>query len=424
MVEALPFQALMYDLEAFSDLSALICPPYDVISDEMREDLYRRNSFNIVRLEYAKEASSGENKYDRAARDLQDWMGQGVLKTTEGPSFYLLNQNYTDAYGAQRLRKVLMAKVRLVPFSEGSVLPHEYTIPKAKKDRLELLTRCETNFSPIMAVYRDSGGSIGEILESERVGRSVVASGVIPGEGEFTLAEINEKEDVVAIAAAFQGIPILIADGHHRYETALEHSQRSGEVGAQYVMMGLIGLDDPGLDIYGYHRVVSKLTEGTKNSLMACLLEAFEVYREVSMPEDAKLCSQEIEKLLASSDRKNWDVALLDGTGSATLLRVRARQDSSPETTRLPIRLLEECLAGVLGDGDSAAAQLVDYDHDVGSAVARVRAGDRSWGFIMGSLEVDLFEKVVISEGRLPRKSTYFSPKLPTGVVMYPLWGD
>ena len=95
MVEALPFQALMYDLEAFSDLSALICPPYDVISDEMREDLYRRDSFNIVRLEYAKEASSGENKYDRAARDLRNWMGQGVLKTTERPSFYLLNQNYS-----------------------------------------------------------------------------------------------------------------------------------------------------------------------------------------------------------------------------------------------------------------------------------------------------------------------------------------
>jgi len=426
MVEALPFRALMYDLDAIPRLSDVICPPYDVISDQMREDLYGKNSFNVVRLEYSQQICSGneEDRYEVAAQDLRDWIDQGVLKVAKQANFYLLNQTYTDAYGALRTRKVLISRVRLVRFSEGSVLPHEHTIPKAKKDRLELLKSCETNFSPIMAVYRDSDRRINSILNSERVNKSVITQGMISGEGEFTLSEISKHEDVMAITEAFQDIPVLIADGHHRYETALEYSQVSGAAGAQYVMMGLIALDDPGLDIYGYHRVISGITEDVKLSLMARIHEEFEEYKAVRLPEDARGCSREIGKLLASPDRAKWDIALLHDSGDASLLRMRADHTGGRGNIRLPIRLLEDCLTVGVQNTSSSASQIVDYDHDVESAVARVRSGGCAMGFILGGLEVDLFEKVVISEGRLPRKSTYFYPKLPAGVVMYPLSGD
>ena len=220
MVEVLPFQALTYNLGIVPDISSVISPPYDVISDEMREDLYARNSFNVVRLEYSRETNIGGDKYEEAARDLQSWIAEGILESASDASFFLLTQSYVDAYGASRRRKVLIARVRLAEFSDGSVLPHEHTIPKAKKDRLDLLTQCETNFSPIMAVYRDSDRAISSILESQRVSGSVFASGTIPNEGEFTLAKIGDPEDLVGITTAFRGISVLIADGHHRYETA------------------------------------------------------------------------------------------------------------------------------------------------------------------------------------------------------------
>ena len=424
MVEVLPFQALMYNLGIVPDISSVISPPYDVISDEMREDLYGRNSFNVVRLEYSRETDVGVDKYEGAARDLQSWIAQGILESASHTSFFLLTQSYTDSYRASRKRKVLIARVRLAEFSEGSVLPHEHTIPKAKKDRLDLLTQCETNFSPIMAVYRDSDRAISSILESRRVNGSMLASGTIPSEGEFTLAEIHDPEDLVGITTAFRGIPVLIADGHHRYETALEYSQISGAAGAQYVMMGLISLDDPGLDIYGYHRVIKGLDERSKGRLIARLQDEFEEYKNVRLSHDAKLCSQEMESLLASPDRTNWDVALLQESGDTLLLRVRRMTETNARGTRLPIRLVEDCLADVLEDNHQALVPTVDYDHDVASAVTRVTSGDCSLAFIMGSLEVDVFEKVVVSEGRLPRKSTYFYPKLPAGVVMYPLWND
>jgi len=424
MVEALPFQALMYDLEAIPDLSPMICPPYDVISDQMRRHLYQQNPFNIVRLEYSQETGSDEGRYDQAAKDLQNWIGQGVLKPTERASFYLLTQSYLDAYGSQRRRKVLIARVRLERFSEGSVLPHEFTIPKAKKDRLKLLTKCETNFSPIMAVYRDLSGSITTVLNSDRVSRNIMTSGTISDEGEFTLAEISDTDDVDTIKEAFKDTPVLIADGHHRYETALEYSQASEKAGAQYVMMGLIALDDSGLDIHGYHRVVSGVAEDTMEALMSHIEEKFDKYRSVSLPQDVRVRAQEVERLLVSPDQVNWDVILVNATGNASLLKVREDRVTQGSETILPIRLLEECLSKVIQDDESTSSPLVDYDHNVTSAVTRVSEGNSTVGFIMGSLAVDLFEKVVISEGRLPRKSTYFYPKLPAGVVMYPLWSE
>ena len=422
MVEVLPFQALTYNLGIVPDISSVISPPYDVISDEMREDLYARNSFDVVRLEYSRETNIGGDKYEEAARDLQSWIAEGILESASDASFFLLTQSYVDAYGASRRRKVLIARVRLAEFSDGSVLPHEHTIPKAKKDRLDLLTQCETNFSPIMAVYRDSDRAISSILESQRVSGSVFASGTIPNEGEFTLAKIGDPEDLVGITTAFRGISVLIADGHHRYETALEYSQISRSPGAQYVMMGLISIDDPGLDIYGYHRVIKGIDESSKGRLIARLQEEFEEYKNVRLSQDAKLCSQEMEALLASADSAKWDVALLQESGDTLLLSVREMTETHGEGARLPIRLVEGCLADVLGDNHQTLAKTVDYDHDVVSAVTRVTSGDCAIGLIMGSLGVDVFEKVVTSEGRLPRKSTYFYPKLPAGVVMYPLW--
>jgi uncharacterized protein (DUF1015 family) len=425
MVEVLPFQALMYDSGIVPDISLTISPPYDVISDEMREDLYNRHAFNVVRLEYSRETSPSVDKYEGAARELQSWIAQGVLKSTSHASFFLLVQNYTDVHGTNRKRKVLIARVRLVDFSEGSVLPHEHTVPKAKKDRLDLLTQCETHFSPIMAVYRDSGKAISIILESLRVTENTLASGTIPGEGAFTLAEINDLGDVAAITTAFQETPVIIADGHHRYETALEYSQISDELGAQYVMMGLIALDDPGLDIYGYHRVITGIDEGTKGRLIARVQEEFEEYKNIKLPQDSELCSQGMELLLASPESANWDVALLHESGDTVLLRVRKMTtETKGGGARLPIRLVEDCIGDAVGDNHQSLAQIVDYDHDVASAVTRVTVGDCSLGFIMGSLGVEVFEKAVVSEGRLPRKSTYFHPKLPAGVVMCPLWND
>jgi len=424
VVEVLPFQALTYNLGIVPDISSVISPPYDVISDEMREDLYARNSFNVVRLEYSRETNIGGDKYEEAARDLQSWIAEGILESASDASFFLLTQSYVDAYGARRRRKVLIARVRLAEFSDGSVLPHEHTIPKAKKDRLDLLTQCETNFSPIMAVYRDSDRAISSILESQRVSGSVFASGTIPNEGEFTLAKIGDPEDLVGITTAFRGISVLIADGHHRYETALEYSQISRSPGAQYVMMGLISIDDPGLDIYGYHRVIKGIDESSKGRLIARLHEEFEEYKNVRLSQDAKLCSQEMEALLAAADSTKWDVALLQESGDTLLLSVRGMTETHGEGARLPIRLVEGCLADVLDDNHQTLAKAVDYDHDVVSTVTRVTSGDCAIGLIMGSLGVDVFEKVVTSEGRLPRKSTYFYPKLPAGVVMYPLWND
>ena len=426
MVEALPFQALMYDLETIPDLSSVICPPYDVISDNLRNELYEKDSFNIVRLEYSKELGSNEDRYDRAAQDLQDWIEQGILKSTKQAKFYLLTQSYIDAYGAERVRKVLMARVRLEKFSEGGVLPHEFTIPKAKKDRLDLLTKCATNFSPIMAVYRDSGGRVNQVLNSERVKKSVLTSGVIADEGEFSLVEIVEPEDIRSITDAFSDIPVLIADGHHRYETALEYSLVSGATGARYVMMGLIALDDPGLDIQGYHRVVSGITEDTLTALLERVQENFEEYRAINFPDDISSRARELQSSLVSPDRIKWDVILLHSAGNVSFLKAREDRIQGNRLGKLPIRLLEECLEAVTQEGALPVSPSVDYEHDVVSAVARVSNSDghSAVGFIMGSLGVDLFEEVVMSEGRLPRKSTYFYPKLPAGVVMYPLWSD
>ncbi|MCH7594902.1 MAG: DUF1015 domain-containing protein, partial [Chloroflexi bacterium] len=269
MADVRPFRGARYNTRSAGDLSTLLCPPFDVISEAERERLYAGSPYNVIRLEWGRDEpgdTPGNDWYARAATLQAEWLASGVLERDDTASMYVIEEKFSFA-GSDYVRHGLISAVRLEEFDNGVVLPHEYTRPGPKVDRLELMRAAKANYSPLMVLYRDQGGVVASVMDQAMSGESV-ADAAPAGLPSMRLWRISDSAAIKRVTAALADTQLYMADGHHRYETALTYrdevraSRQVGEDDAvNFRLMTLISVEDPGLLLLGYHRMLQDASD-------------------------------------------------------------------------------------------------------------------------------------------------------------------
>ena len=408
MADVVPFHGLRFDESKAGPLAQLISPPYDVISDQEREALYARNPHNVVRIEEGIEEpgdTATSNKYTRAKATLDEWIASGVLKIDTSPAFYL-HDHYFQLGGQRIRRRGFLGALRLYQEGRGIVRPHERTFPKAKTDRLNLLRATRTNTSPVFGLFADEKGTVASALEAWMVrGPARMVADARIGEERHMLWALDDRPVAAKLTAALKDQRIYIADGHHRYETGLAYLKEEidaakidfDEDSTHFTLAYLCALDDPGLRIFGTHRIV-RGANAAIDELVARNFEATVIERG------------------AMEDTQPGIVLVRNGAFTELVPKPWLDLSSMPESWRtLPVAQAEELLiepARKLG-GD------VTYEHDVERAIAAAREGAST--VLLRPVSAETLKAVADSWERLPQKTTYFYPKVPAGLVLRPL---
>jgi uncharacterized protein (DUF1015 family) len=428
MADIVPFAGLRYATDRVGDLASVLCPPYDVIGDDERRELEARHPENVVRLELPRGTDDG--RYATAAKLLAAWTAEGVLRSDAREAFYLYEQQF--GYGGQRYtRRGFFATVRLEPFERRVVLPHEKTLSAPKEDRRRLLRATRTQISPVFGLYRDAGGAARAIIDE--------AAAAAPAVDSTTSDGVRHRLWAMTSAAALDGLrllladkQILIADGHHRYETMLGLAPElrpldvaAGAAASDYVMMFLARAEDPGLLVLPTHRLVKDLPDFSFDGLCAAAAPAFDI------EQGDETTAEAIEERLTREGAKRVVFAVrAPGRRSTVWLSLKAFLDLSalgpPALRNLDVTVLHGVILGPLLaiDAEALAKQsFINYTHDTAEALARVERGDVQAAFMMNPTKVEQVLAACEAGFVLPQKSTYFLPKLATGLVMYGLDG-
>jgi uncharacterized protein (DUF1015 family) len=428
VAEVRPFRGLRFNSQIVGDMSRVVCPPYDVISPKGQRELYQRSPYNVVRLEEGERKptdNSQDNRYTRAAATLKQWIEKRVLIQDAKPAYYLISHAFPFE-GAQRQRLGLMAAVRLEEYDKRVVLPHEFTQRAAKEDRLALMQTCHTNFSHIMLLYRDKERELAPVFQKAMASPPAVSFSDDEG-NDYALWLIDDPSAVKQIQSSFASKPLYIADGHHRYETALTYrnlqpeARRDRDAAANFVMTYLVEFEDPGLVVLPYHRVVGGLDMGLEGSLWKRIEEVFTATPWPLKPEaSADSLVREIEDL----GRNELVLGLVTSKQGASLLRVKPAAlpaDKGPMASFEAWVLEELVLKPVFGP---TVDQHVTWIHDAGEALELLKSDGYQAAFLLRPMHMDLFENIVNRGDKLPRKSTFFYPKLPTGLTINLLEGN
>ncbi|MCG3173048.1 MAG: hypothetical protein GMKNLPBB_01224 [Myxococcota bacterium] len=430
MAHIKPFRAIRFDEVRPEVLARMLCPPYDVIDDARQDELYNAHENNIVRIEFGKTSPSdheSDNRYTRASRDFNRWLREGVLRRDRLAAFYAIEETYQPpSGGAPVTRRGFLGVCKLVPFSAGVVLPHEKTLSAPKADRMALMLACNANLSPVFSLFDDSAGRARAALR-DAPGQSVNTEfeGV-----KLRLTAITDPDRVRAIQEALQFQPVYIADGHHRYETALRYQKlRHGEGWPKdsppdYVMMYLAPFQDEGLLIFPTHRVLHDLA-----SIPANLEQELAKYFNIAPVEGDTAA---IAARTSQSAAVNAFALVRPGEKRGLLLELKPGSASSlphmPEEAalrELDVTVLHAAiLRGILGISPGAQERKlnISYVKDAASFASTLNDGHHQLGFLMRSTRLKQVISVASSGGVMPQKSTYFYPKLPTGLVINPLF--
>lgn len=415
MVDFRPFNGVRYD-ESAGSLADLICPPYDVISPEQQRELLTGNSNNMVRLELSElTGPPPSDRYSSAGRSYERMREEGVLRQDESRSYYLLRQRFTSG-GESYERLGLLGALRLEELG-GAVLPHEDTAAGPKEDRLALMEASSANFSPIMMLYRDTLGQVRRVI-AQTTAAPADADFIVDGQG-YSIWTISDPALVGSIREALKSQPAYIADGHHRYETALAYERTHPQ--ADTVLTCLIAFDDPGLLIQPYYRVVHGLDDrqlGEMRNLMATLFT----------PSPSGVTSpDELDTVVANVAQDQVALGIVEPGKPSVILTPSDDTVPAPDAGGAPDEQARAVEANVLQEllfrpvlGDSFP-DYVAYVHDPADAIRMVDEGEGQIAFFIKGVPAAAFEAVVGAGIRLPRKSTYFHPKLPSGLVINPL---
>jgi len=417
MATIYPFRAWRFS-ETAGDMTTLVCPPYDIISEEQRRAYLAQNPHNIIRLELPRE---GEDPYAEAGKTVREWCEDGTLTRDSEAAFYVYDITFT-VNGEQKNVGGLLAAVELSPFSEGVVLPHEWTLSKAKTDRLNLMKATNFNFSDIYSLYQaDTSAVLAEAMKGEPL------TDLVDGEGlRHRLWAITDDATVKAVQAAFDGVKLYIADGHHRYETALNYKNWRIEQGlpvggADRVMMMLVDMSHPGLVVFPTHRLLRDLPAFDAEALLEKCEADFDVERGLTLDEANRKLGA------AYDDGKKAFVVYAGGDRAAllTLTNETLMDDllpaESPVSRQLDVNVLHSAiLERLLGiDKENMAQQInLTYTRDEQEAVDGVQNGTYQCAILLNPTRVSEIQGVAAAGEKMPQKSTYFYPKLITGLTM------
>ena len=434
-----PFRGLRYNLDRISDLSAVITPPYDVISPAEQVRYYKINPYNVVRLDYALDQPDDtplNNKYTRASDFVKQWLDEGVLVREKSPVLYLVNHRFT--YNDRVYNRLsLMARVKLEDLTTGCIRPHEKTMSKPREDRMRLLKACNVNFSPIMVLfhYRPEGfEAFFENIIKKPAPQAVDKDGV-----EFAMWTISDKRTITKVSKLLADKMLYIADGHHRYETALNYSLErraaspsdGDDAPYNYVMMTITPAEDHNLLMLPTHRLIRGLKHNTLDSLKEKLAEYFDT--ETIPPHSDTTAS--LKHWLATLQKNRVTSFGLYGMDGNKFCILRAKKGvelkvdseagddavSSLDVTILHRLILRRILKI---DSPKLEEECLEYTRVGVEAINRVNKGDHQLAFFLNPTPISGMLAVADAKLRMPQKSTYFYPKTPTGLVMNPLWDD
>ncbi len=418
MAEIQPLRALRYDPQAVGGLDAVVAPPYDVIDEPRRAELAARSPFNVVEIDLPRQ--EGGDPYLHAETTFEAWRQQGVVVAEREPTLWAMTQEYTVPGGeAALIRRGLFCRVRVEDYGAGRIRPHERTHPGPKADRLALTRATRANLSPIFSLFPDDAGAAWSTLAPFAEGEPYAT--VSGAEGTVDRVwRIADPDAIASVQATLGNAELLIADGHHRYETARVYADEVGGEGEhRYVLMFLCSLSDPGLTVLATHRLLSGLDEPKQLALREAVLRDFDV-AEVPVdelaPGNGGLASF---GYMDSFHRKPYRVTLKDQA-----IADRAMEDMSEPYRRLDAAVLETIvLRGALGmsDDDISHRRGLDYASDLATARDAVESGAFDAGFFMRPTPVEQVREVAEAGASMPPKSTFFFPKVPTGIVFNPL---
>ncbi len=433
MAQITPFHGTYFDQSTVGDIRNVVAPPYDVISAAEQQALYDRHPQNIIRLELGLDQPGdgpANNRYTRAASTLREWLRTGALKREQQPALYYHTIDYVAPGGAsegpKKTLKGFLATVQLEDFGSGHIYPHEDTRAAAKSDRLNLLESCGANFSPIWSLYSDPQGEI--ISRLDQAVKGVAPRIDFPDDAGFRqrLWAVTDEAIVRHIVEGMTSKPLFIADGHHRYETALNYRrlrrEQAGGHGPQphdRVLMLLGALEDPGLTVLPTHRVLTTPTP-TLAQVKTALKPAFDFHDfPYGTATETDTRRRFIERLRRQGATTTMFGLAVRGTDSYVVLELKGEQRPADGSARerLDVSILQQQVITKLCPTQQELEAML-YTKDDDEALNWVRQGKGTAALLLNPTKVSEVQAVAAAGERMPHKSTYFFPKPLTGLVI------
>lgn len=413
-----PFRALRYTDQA-GKIAELTCPPYDIISEEQRKAYLDENPKNVIRLELPK----GEDPYGEAGRTLDTWLKDGILREDTQPGIYIYEEEF-KAYGETKRIKGLICRVKLIEFDKGVILPHEETLSKAKEDRFQLMKATHCNFSQIYSLYMDEQHKTKSRIDA--LSKDTPRYEFFDGNVTHRMWIVNDPVAIEAICDDFSMRKLYIADGHHRYETALNFRNWCREQGVispepDYCMMMLVDMENEGLVVFPTHRLIHDLPNFDEKKLLKDCEQEFRVTSYEGTDKIGPVlneCYQKGEKAFACyCGGESWNLLVLkDPAVMKTYLPEKSKASQELDVAVLHTMILQKYM-GI--DKENMAKQInLSYTRDLEEALESVRQKKSQCAFLMNPTRVTEIRDVAAAGEKMPQKSTYFYPKLITGLAM------
>ena len=434
MADIHPFQGIYYNPSVVKDLTKVLCPPYDVITPFMQQELYQRSDFNFVRIEFGRELPTdkdNDNKYTRAAATLEKWLEQGTLQLDAQPAIYIHDHHFTHQDKGYR-RRSITCLVKLEEWDKMVVRPHEGTTSKPRGDRLSMLWMVQANTSPILALYKDSRNTISSLLDTESEHESLLQAKIGYEETHY-LWSVRDVDAINEICRCLAQQPLYIADGHHRYESALVYqrerrfgiSSEQKEEPYDFVMMTLLEFSDPGLLILPAHRLVRGISKSVLSIIMGGL-ETFFSIKQISL--DNSGISGVLN--LIQTDTVHSVRLMIYGLTEDKIMLLELRDEMtisrmmpsfhSDYNQKLDVSIVDHfILEELMGLTPDSSDFYLSYTHDAEEAVNLVSSREYQLAFLVNPVKPEMIKTIADSGDRMPKKSTYFYPKMPAGLVFY-----
>jgi uncharacterized protein (DUF1015 family) len=422
MAEIAPLKTMRYDTAVAGPLANVISPPYDVIDAPMRARLASTSKYNVVQVDLPQENDRGQDKYSAAAETIAEWQREGALITEDEPAIWVLRQQYTGPDGSARIRHGIFCRVAVTDYGPGKIRPHERTHPGPKQDRLDLMRATQANLSPIFSLFSDADGDFRDQLSAITSGEAFDSGDDLDGNSN-TLWRVGDAGTIAALTATLGDKELLIADGHHRYETARAYAEEiGGEGDHNFVLMFLCALEDPGMTVFATHRLAKDTTREQQEAIRETIKASFEV-SETTVAELAPADSDDTSicefGYLDSFHGVPYRLKLKDQAIADAVLA-----DKPPAYRELDSAILEALfLKAALGMSDDDISHLngLGYSSDLAEARGLVESGQYDLCFFLRPTPIEQIRKIAAEGENMPPKSTYFYPKIPTGLLFNPL---
>jgi uncharacterized protein (DUF1015 family) len=434
VAEIRPFRGVHYS-RTYKDWSEIICPPYDIISPQQQEELYLRNDYNFIRLESGRDLpqdTATDSKYTRSAAIFQQWLDEGILETEETPSLYLHDHSFMRR-GRKYTRRSIIASVRLEEWDRMVIRPHEGTLTEARGDRLSLLWALQANTSPILAMYEDTGTQISSLLNTAAGEKPFISMKDNEGESH-KLWIINDTGVTDKISKVLSNKPLYIADGHHRYESALAYRREKLAYSRtepdhdpyNYVMMSLVDFSDPGLIILAPHRLVRGIPKPTIDEFFTKLRSLFQIEEmPLKTPdiwlrlEDTLSHSSKIRIVLFGTDTDNVHILTLQDQEAVSEM---IPYFHSELYKGLDVSIVDHViLENLLALSSEKEKTGLAYSYDMADAVGKVLTQEYQLAILLSPVRPEMIKMIADAGDKMPRKSTYFYPKSPSGLIVHRL---